>query len=49
MAGRKSWLDVLNVMREAATAEFTLADSQAQYLGLYSALRKTKLTELSLF
>ena len=33
MAGRKSWLDVLNAMREAATAEFTLADSQAQYLG----------------
>ena len=36
-AGRKSWLDVMNAVREAAQSELTVADMNAQVVG--SALR----------
>jgi adhesin transport system outer membrane protein len=41
-AGRKTWVDVMNAVRESTQAEFTLADAQAQVSG--AALRLRLLT-----
>ncbi|MFN3495532.1 MAG: TolC family protein, partial [Hydrogenophaga sp.] len=41
-AGRKSWMDVLNAVREASLAELSLADVKAQFWG--AALRLMLLT-----
>ena len=38
-AGRKSWIDVLNAVREAVQSEWTVADTHAQMLGASLRLR----------
>lgn len=37
--GRKSWMDVLNAVREATLAEFTLEDTRAQVIASGLRLR----------
>jgi len=38
-AGRKSWLDVLNVVRETTQSDFVAADANAQFFGAMLRLR----------